>query len=152
MLSAPVFTCIYTLQLFIEIYSHVTDMQKICSWIKHPHLRCWRCLLWRNIFFFAKVNLFIVLTWTCLRFASTHFWEVSHLFTGVAFFIQRWTGSGRVWLTTTPSAHVVAFISRNFLIWFSKGLFEVEPNFFFHSKGFITWWRTCKSHCLSSEQ
>ena len=79
-------TCVY-LQFYFaiinwDLFPRRTHAKDLFFSIKHSHLRCWRCLMWRIIFSFAKVILFIVLNWIWLRFASTLFWEVSHFFTG----------------------------------------------------------------------
>ena len=104
-------TRFYLLSYFAVICWDIfeVDIEVLFFSIKHSHLRKWRCLHWRNIFFFAKAILLIVLTWIWLGFASTLFWEMSHLFTGVAYYTYPWTGSARVWFTSTPGAHVVAF-------------------------------------------
>ena len=42
-----------------------------------------------------------------------------------------------MWLTSTPSAPVVVFISCNFFIWFSKGPLKLNPTSSFTLKGLL---------------
>ena len=49
----------------------------------------------------------------------------------------------KMWITSTASLQIVAFISRKLFVWFSKGLFEVVLIF---TRGLLPD-RDCRSHC-----
>ena len=111
MLYALVSTCIFTLQLFTAMYSRVTEMFKICSLAKNIIISddgdaC------SEEKFSTSQKLFCLLhlpefVWGLLL----HIFEKCPTFSQACFFSKRWTGSTRMWLTSTPSAHIVALIS-----------------------------------------
>ena len=64
--------------------------------------------------------------------------SVQHFHRCCIFFTYSWTGSTRVWRTSTPTAHVVAFISRKFFSCFRKAFLKLKPTSAFTVKGLLS--------------
>ena len=113
-LSPPVFTCVFTLQLFIEIFSCKRFVFLINILICDAVGSSTDEIIYssRNYSVYCSyLNLDVVCFYT--------FWQCP-IFSSVVFFTLRWTKSIRMWLTCTDCAHNFAFINSKFFYWFSK--------------------------------
>ena len=148
----------YFAVIYWDIFPSHRHAKDLFFSIKHSHLRCWRWFLWRNIFFFAKFILFIVLNWIWLGFTSTNLWEVSHLFTGVAFFLLS-AGQGLLECGLPPHlVNMLLLLAVIFSFGFRKVFLKLNPTSSFTVKGLlpdeqlakaIAWLLNCKFSVIS---
>ena len=133
-------TCVYLHFYFVVIYRDIfpcrTHAKDLFFSIKHSHFRCWRCLLWRTVFFFAKHFLVIVVTW--IWGLLLHTFENCPTFSQVLQFLLT-TGQNIIECGLPPHlVHILLLLlALNFLFGFRKVFLKVIPTSSFTVKGLI---------------